>query len=251
MLKLHILSDLEALSLKAAEIFVDLSKCCIASNGQFLVAVSGGSSPIRLYTLLGSDMFGHQVDWRRLHFFWVDERFVPHSHKDSNYSLLYDHLLSKISIPQENLHPVRTDLSSPQDAASNYEEEIKNFFRLAEGSLPSFDLILLGIGEDGHTASLFPADEVLKETKRLAVSVIDLKHVHHRISLTLPIIKGAKTVVFIVSGKNKAKVVRKVLIEKDNSLPASLVNPEQGNLIFLIDKEAALYLKNTSDNCLI
>jgi 6-phosphogluconolactonase len=245
MLKLHLLSDLEALSLNAAEIFIDLSRRCIASKEKFIVAVSGGSTPIRLYTLLGSDMYSHQVDWRRLHFFWVDERFVPPSHKDSNYRLLHDYLLSKISIPQENLHPVKTNLPSPQVAASKYEEEIKNSFRLAGGSLPAFDLILLGIGEDGHTASLFPDNEVLKETKHLAVSAIDSKHIHHRISLTLPVINGAKTVVFLVSGKNKADVAKKVLVEKDHSLPASLVNPEKGNLVFLIDKEAALYLKNT------
>ncbi|OGW55191.1 MAG: 6-phosphogluconolactonase [Nitrospirae bacterium RBG_13_43_8] len=244
MLKLHLLPDLKALSFEAAEIFVDLSKHCIASKGQFFVAVSGGSTPIRLYTLLGSDMYSHQIDWRRLHFFWVDERFVPPSHKDSNYRLLHDYLLSKISIPRENIHPVKTDLPSPQVTASNYEESIKNSFRLAEGSLPAFDLILLGIGEDGHTASLFPDNEALKETKHLVVSVRDSKHVHHRISLTLPVINGAETVIFLVSGKNKADVVKKVLVEKDSSLPASLVNPEKGNLIFLIDKEAALYLKN-------
>jgi 6-phosphogluconolactonase len=241
----HLLSDLEALSIKAADIFVDLSSRCIASKGQFFVAVSGGSTPIRLYTLLGSDMYSHQVDWRRLQFFWVDERFVPPSHKDSNYRLLHDYLLSKISIPQENIHPVRTDLTSPQVAASNYEEEIKNIFRLAGGSLPEFDLILLGLGEDGHTASLFPDNEVLKETKHLVVSAIDSKHVHHRMTFTLPIINSAENVIFLVSGGNKADVVKKVLVERDRSLPASLINPERGNLIFLIDKEAALYLKNT------
>jgi 6-phosphogluconolactonase len=244
MLKLDILPDLEALSLKAAEFFVDLSKRCIASKGQFFVAVSGGSTPIRLYTLLGSEMYSHQIDWRRLHFFWVDERFVPPSHKDSNYRLLHDHLLSKISITKENIHPVKTDLPSPQVAASNYEEEIKNIFRLAEGSLPEFDLILLGIGKDGHTASIFPDSEVLRETEHLAAPVMDMKHMYYRITLTLPVINYAEEIIFLVSGKNKADVVKKVLVEKDHSLPASLVSPENGNLIFLIDKEAALYLKN-------
>jgi 6-phosphogluconolactonase len=248
MLKLHLLSDLEALSLKAAEIFVDLSRRCIALKEHFFVAVSGGSTPIRLYTLLGSNMYSRQIDWRRLQFFWVDERFVPPSHKDSNYRLLHDYLLSKISIPHENIHPVRTDLTSPQVAASNYEEEIKNVFRLAEGSLPEFDLILLGLGEDGHTASLFPDNEVLKETEHLVVSGIDSKHIYRRISLTLPVINGAETVIFLVSGKNKADVVKKVLVEKDSSLPASLVNPEQGNLIFLIDREAGYHLRNFN-NC--
>ncbi len=244
MLKLHLLSDLEALSLKAAEIFIDLSKRCLASKGKFIVAVSGGSTPKRLYTLLGLDSYSRQVDWKYLHFFWVDERFVSPFHEDSNYRLLHDYLLSKISIPQENLHPVKTDLPSPQVAARDYEEEIKKSFWLAEGSLPAFDLILLGISEDGHTASLFPDNEVLRETEHLAAHVIDSKHAHHRITLTLPVINSAEKVIFLASGKNKAAVVKKVLIERDSSLPASLVNPEKGNLIFLIDKEAALYLKN-------
>ena len=236
MLKLHLLSDLEALSLKAAEIFIDLSRRCIASKGKFIVAVSGGSTPERLYTLLGLNSYSRQVDWKYLHFFWVDERFVPPSHKDSNYRLLHDYLLSKISIPQENVHPVRTDMSSPQVSAKNYEEEIKKSFPLSEGSLPAFDLILLGIGKDGHTASLFPDNEVLRETEHLAAPVIDSKHAHHRITLTLPVINSAENVIFLASGKNKAAVVKKVLIERDSSLPASLVNPEKGNLIFLIDK---------------
>ena len=244
MVEIQVLSDLEVLSLKAAEIFVGLSRRCIARKKKFMVAASGGFTPRRLYALLGSDLYDAQVDWRYIHFFWADERFVSFFHADSNYRLLHDNLLSRISIPQENIHPVRTDLPTPQVSARNYEEDIKKSFGLSEFSLPQFDLILLGIGEDGHTASIFPDNEVLRETKHLVVSARDSKHIHHRISLTLPVINGAETVIFLVSGKNKADVVKKVLVEKDHSLPASLVNPEKGNLIFLIDKAAALYLKN-------
>ena len=244
MLEVQVLSDLEVLSLKAAEIFIDLSGRSIASKKKFMVAVSGGFTPKRLYALLGSDPYNAQVDWKYIHFFWVDERFVPPSHKDSTYRLLHDNLLSRISIPQKNIHPVRTDLPTPQVSARVYEEEIKNSFGLSELSLPRFDLILLGIGEDGHTASLFPDSEVLRETEHLAAPVMDMKHMHYRITLTLPVINHAEKIIFLVSGKNKAAVVEKVVIERDRSLPASLVNPEKGELIFLLDKEAGLYLKN-------
>lgn len=244
MMEFQVLSDPEVLSLKAAELFIDLSVRCIATKKKIMVAVSGGSTPKRLYALLGSDPYNAQVDWRYVHFFWVDERFVLPSHKDSNYRLLNDNLLNRISIPQKNIHPVRTDLPDPQLSARIYEEEIKSSFGLSELSLPRFDLILLGIGEDGHTASLFPDSEVLRETERLAAPVMDMKHLHCRITLTLPVINHAEKIIFLVSGKHKAAVVEKVLIERDRSLPASLVNPEKGGLIFLIDKEAGLYLKN-------
>jgi len=244
MVEIQVLSDLEVLSLKAAEIFVGLSRRCIARKKKFMVAASGGSTPRRLYALLGSDLYNAQVDWRYIHFFWADERFVSFFYADSNYRLLHDNLLSRISIPQENIHPVRTDLPTPQVSARNYEEDIKKSFGLSEFSLPQFDLILLGIGEDGHTASIFPDSEVLRETEHLAAPVMDMKHMHYRITLTLPVINHAEKVIFLVSGKNKAAVVEKVVIERDRSLPASLINPEKGELIFLIDKEAALHLKN-------
>ena len=240
--EIHVLSDHEVLSLKAAEIFVDLSRHYIALKNKFIVAVSGGSTPGRLYSLLSSAQYSNQVDWGYIHFFWVDERFVPFSHKDSNYRLLYDNLLRKISIPTENIHPVKTHLPSPQVSAKDYEEEIKTFFGLSEGILPRFDLILLGIGEDGHTASLFPDSKILQESKHLVAPVMDTEHVHYRITLTLPVINSSENVVFLLSGKKKATVAKKVLEERDTSMPAALVSPEKGTLIFLVDKDAGIYL---------
>ncbi len=240
----HLLADLETLSLRAAEIFIEISRCCIISKKGFVVAVSGGSTPKRLYAILSSDQHSNKIDWEHLHFFWVDERFVPPFHEDSNYRLLRDNLLSKISIPQENIHPINTDLSSPEASAERYEDEIRKFFQLPAGLFPEFDLILLGIGEDGHTASLFPGSEVLGETEQLVTAVMDKKHEHYRITLTLPVINEAGKVIFLVSGKNKAGIVKKVLEEKDRSLPASLVKPKKGDLIFLIDKEAGSSLES-------
>ena len=242
MLDICVFSDPEALSLKAAEIFVTLSKDNITSKKKFVVAVSGGSTPIRLYDLLGSDQYRNQIDWKYVHFFWVDERFVPFSHKNSNCHLVHDHLLDKISIPRENIHSVKTDLPSPEVSAKDYEEEIKLFFCLSEGVLPQFDLILLGIGEDGHTASLFPDSEILQESKNLTASINDMKHLHYRITLTLPVINSSENVIFLVAGKKKAAVVKRVLQDKDASLPAGRVDPKKGSLIFLVDKSAGMYL---------
>ena len=241
-MKVQILPDLEALSRKAAEIFVGLSEQYIARKGRFAVAVSGGSTPIRLYSLLGSEDYRERIDWRYVHFFWADERFVPHDHTESNYRLLRENLLGRIPIPSENVHPMGTDESSISTSVRTYENELKQFFKLSENKLPEFDLILLGMGEDGHTASLFPETEVLKEKDRLVASVRDQKHNYPRITLTLPVINKAENIAFLISGKNKASVVKKVIQDEDACLPASLVEQEKGNLFFLLDEDAGMFL---------
>jgi 6-phosphogluconolactonase len=156
--------------------------------------------------------------------------------------MLRQTLLDKIGIPEENIHPIPTGKSTPSISAEAYEEDLKIFFKLRLGQFPEFDLILLGIGEDGHTASLFPASPVLNEWNRLAVAVMLDEIRHHRITLTLPVINHAKHAVFLVSGKNKAAVFEKVVNKKDPSLPASMVNPGKGTLLFLSDLEAGLQL---------
>jgi 6-phosphogluconolactonase len=241
-MKVEILPDLETLSRKAAEIFLGLSEEYIARKGRFAVAVSGGCTPIRLYSLLGSEDYRERIDWRYVHFFWADERFVPHDHTESNYRVLKENLLGRIPIPSENVHAVGTDESSISTSVRTYENEIKQFFKLSENKLPEFDLILLGMGEDGHTASLFTGTEVLKEKDRLVASVRDHEHNYPRITLTLPVINKAENIAFLISGKNKASVVKKVIQDKDACLPASLVEQEKGNLFFLLDKDAGMFL---------
>lgn len=242
-MKVQVLPDSSAMSRKAAEMFSNFSNQYIEEKGRMAVAVSGGSTPIKLYSLLGSGNYKKQIDWRNMHFFLVDERFVPHDHSDSNYSVLRENLLSKIPIPPENIHTVRTELSSTPVAAAAYEEEIKDFFRVSGYGLPEFDLVILGIGEDGHTASLFPGSESLNEKNRLAIPVNDQAHNFPRITLTLPVINKAKNIIFLVSGERKAMIVKRVIENRDTSLPASLVHQEQGNLFFLLDKEAGLLLE--------
>lgn len=233
-------SDIESLSVKAAELFLDLSEKTISEKKIFIAGVSGGSTPETLYTLLGSTPFRDNVDWSHIHLFWTDERFVPHDHEESNYRLLYDRLLSRISIPPENIHPVRTDSASPAHAAECYEEEISNFFHLSAGEFPAFDLIMLGMGEDGHTASLFPSSRSLEEKTRLACPVYMKKPNPDRVTLTLPVLNNSKQILFLVAGRSKSKVLKAVLTpEQRHKYPAGMIEPAGGILKWLIDEEAA------------
>ena len=241
-MKLRILPNLDALSREAAELFLKLSEQYTSRNGRFAVAVSGGRTPTELYGLLSSGLYKQKIKWCKVHFFWADERFVSHDHPESNYRVLQENLLSKISVPPENIHPVRTDASSISASATLYENEIRQFFGSSDNRPPAFDLVLLGMGEDGHTASLFPGSPVLKE-KRLVVPVSDQKHKYPRVTLTLTAINKARNIVFLISGKQKAAAAKKVIDDKDVNLPASLVKPGWGKLFFFLDEAAALLLE--------
>lgn len=238
----QVLSDLEAISHRAAQIFVGLSRSGMASRGKFSVAISGGSTPRRLYTLLSSPPYRNQVDWQRVHFFWADERCVPIEDEGSNFKAAFDRLLSKVPIPDGNIHRIKGE-EEPEKVARAYEEDIKKFFGIS--GLPVFDLVILGMGEDGHTASLFPGSKSLEETDRLAVPVYLDKPNWNRITLTLPILNNAAQILFLVTGQAKADVVSEILRdgEKKRQFPAGLISPIQGNVTWLIDQEAAGKLK--------
>lgn len=213
----------------------EISSNAIKDKGYFVTALSGGKTPVGFYQHL-STLKG--LPWEKTHLFIVDERFVPPDDEESNYRMLREHLISKIDIPPRNIHPISTVEPSPHIAAARYEEELVLFFKLPEGGVPEFDLILLGIGKDGHTASLFAGTDVLKEREHLVVPVILDVTLHNRVTFTLPVINNAKNVAFLVSGKRKAAVMKKMMGGNDNSLPASMVKPERGRLIFLMDVEA-------------
>lgn len=239
--KIYVSSDLESLSHSAAKIFINRSKDCITTYGRFTVAISGGSTPRRLYALLASEEYSSKVEWGSVHFFWVDERCVPKGHGESNFKLVSDLLLSRISIPAENIHMIKGE-DGPERGAHGYENELRRFF--AKSELPTFDLIILGMGEDGHTASLFPNSPLLKETRRLAVPVFMEKPMISRISLTLPVLNNASQIIFLVAGRSKADMIWKILGaggEKEQ-YPAGLIKPVRGDLLWLIDKEAATTL---------
>jgi 6-phosphogluconolactonase len=217
-----------------------ISQEAIKRKGGFSAALSGGKTPIDLYHKLSG--VKEMLPWEKTYLFLVDERFVPLEHRDSNYRMLKETLLDHIPIPQGNIHPIPTDRSTPRTSAMAYEEDLKKFFRLLENQIPEFDFLLLGLGEDGHTASLFPGTPVLDDTIHLAAPVLMDEIRHSRITLTLPVINNAKHILFLVTGKNKAPMLREIIEEEDASLPASMVHPNKGKLIFVIDREGSSQL---------
>jgi 6-phosphogluconolactonase len=229
--------DLDALSMAAAHFFVTECNRCIQQNGRFVVALSGGSTPKKLYELLASPAFTRNVPWRRVFLFWSDERFVPHTDTESNYRMVKESLLERIDIPAKNVFPIPVT-GPPEKAATKYEATIRKFFRR---SSPAFDFLLLGVGEEGHTASLFPGSELLNEGKRWIKEVWVPQKQTHRVTFTLPIINKARLILFLVSGREKAAVISKVLFKKStkNLLPVQMVRPTKGSTMWMLDEEAA------------
>jgi 6-phosphogluconolactonase len=213
-----------------------VSQAAVLRSGRFAAAVSGGRTPVSFYERLAAS--GRDLPWENTHVFQADERLVPADHPDSNLRLIEAKLLRHVPIPQGNIHGVPV-APEPQAAARAYEKDLRAFFGLEGGGLPRFDLILLGLGEDGHTASLFPGSESLRETGRLAVAVERPVPDHPRVSLTLPVLNAAHVVIVMVSGEAKASALKAVIEGPGETLPAALVRPREGRIVFLADKEAA------------
>ena len=224
-----IFADPEELARGAAEYFV--------AQMPETVALSGGSTPKLMFQIL-ADQFRDEVEWSRIQFFWSDERHVPPDHAESNYRMANEALLSHEPVAPENVHRVHGENPDAAEAASEYEETI---IAVTKQPLPRLDLIFLGLGTDGHTASIFPGSEVLHETKRLVAAPYVEKFKSHRITMTLPLLNNGAAIVFLVSGAEKAEMVKEVL-EGENEYPAKAVRPVQGELIWMLDKEAAAYL---------
>ena len=231
--------DAASLARAAAEDFVTLAAEAVAVHGQFVVALSGGSTPRATYTLLASDEFAARVDWPRVRVFWGDERCVPPDHPDSNYRMAREALLDKIPIPTENVHRIQSELS-PDQAATAYQEELEAVLGIGG----RFDLILLGMGTDGHTASLFPGTAVIYEQTRKVVAHRVKKLGAWRITLTPVVINAAAHVTFLVSGAGKAERLREALTGpyQPDVLPAQIVRPTDGRLLWLVDAAAAVHL---------
>lgn len=238
--KITILENLAQVTEVAFDAFQKFSNDNIKLKDSFTVALSGGKTPVNFYQKL-AQVKRSQL-WCKSDFFLVDERMVPYNHEESNYGLLKRTFLDHRCLSSEKVHAVSVQDETIESSALKYEDELKRFFKLDEGALPQFDLIMLGLGSDGHTASLFPGISALKSGKRLAVGV---KHPEDfdRVSLTLPVINNAKCVIFLINGKSKQEAVKAVLEDRDAKFPASLVNPNHGELYYLIDQEAAGLLK--------
>ena len=247
---LEILADASSLAERAAGLFAQMAGEAARTVRRFAVALAGGSTPRQMYVLLAEPAFSSRVDWSRVHFFWGDERCVPPDHSDSNYRMVQEALLNHVPIPAGNIHRIPGELS-PVDAARAYEHELQGFF--VDG-IPRFDLILLGLGEDGHTASLFPGSEALRETKRQAVAVSHSTPpppLVDRVTLTLPVLNAAANVIFLVAGAGKAERLAQVLngpFQPDN-LPAQAVRPVSGYLLWLVDQAAAAEIPTLDRQC--
>lgn len=227
-------ADLEAVARRAAQWIADLAR---ASEGRFAICLSGGSTPRRLFQLLADPPFRDALPWPRLHWFWGDERFVPWDHKDSNYGMAHAALLAHVPAPPHNVHGIATTAGDPAAAARAYEQVLKSYYgadRL-DPARPLFDIQLLGLGPDGHTASLIPGAEVLDERRRWVAEVTHGRP-EARITLTYPALESSRHTAFLVAGADKREALARVL-NGDKTLPAGRLDP-QGDLVWFVDEQA-------------
>jgi 6-phosphogluconolactonase len=225
----------EMLAHNVAEWLCNLAQ---ASDRAFAVGLSGGSTPRRLYETLAAPDIASRFPWTRAHWFWGDERFVPHDHPDSNYRMARDAFLSRVPVPDSNIHAVPTEGLSPDQAATAYEMTLRRFYGADElaADRPLFDVTLLGIGEDGHTASLFPGQPALQERRRWTVAVVGAK-AEPRITLTYPALDSSRDLAFVVTGREKRGAVARAQ-RGDRAIPAAAVRPV-GRLHWFMDRAAA------------
>jgi 6-phosphogluconolactonase len=224
----------------AAEEVIRAATSAVAERGRFTIALSGGSTPKSMYTLIAANA-STSLPWDRMFFFWGDERHVPPDDPESNYRMAKEALLSKVPVPAANIFRALTENPDAAAAAEAYEQTLRKFFAVAPGEFPHFDLILLGLGPDGHTASLFPETAALQEKTRLVVANWVEKFEGSRITFTLPVLNAARCVAFLVSGMDKAAVLHEVLEGNApaEKYPSKLVRPSEGKLIWFVDRAAA------------
>jgi 6-phosphogluconolactonase len=240
----HVYADPAEVARGSARLFIDYAWQSIAKDGKFMVALSGGNTPRQMFGILASEEFRGQVDWAKVHVFWSDERAVPPTNTESNYGMARRELLIRVPIPEGNVHRMEAEKPSIGRAAHEYEEVLRKYLDLDDHGFPRFHLIYLGLGKDGHTASLFPGGRVTRQTSRWVSTPLVTKLNMRRMTLTLPVLDAAMRVVFLVVGSEKAEILRAVLQEKsDPPLPAQLVQPRNlGMRIFLVDQAAAAML---------
>lgn len=238
--EVKILHDSAALAQTAAQEFHRLAETAVQERGRFSVALSGGNTPRAIYSILASEH--KELPWDRIHVFFGDERHVPPDHPDSNFRMATESLLSRVPIPEKNVHRVHAELDA-EAAAAEYNQQLCNFFALTNHDWPRFDLIFLGIGEDGHTASLFPGSKALTETSLRVMANWVEKFTTFRITFTFPVLNHAAEAVFLVSGADKAQILNQVLRPGARKFPAQYVQPENGRLLWLVDHDAGNSLR--------
>ena len=243
--EIRVLTTPQELFAAAAEEIVRIANEAVSEHGRFTIALSGGSTPKSLYNLLATNARS-TLPWEKIFFFWGDERHVPPTDPESNYCMANEAMLSKIPVPASRVFRFAGENPDATAAAEAYEKTVRKFFQLAPDEIPRFDLILLGMGPDGHTASLFPGTAALQERTRLAVANWVEKMKTTRLTLTLPVLNAAHYVAFLVSGTDKATVLHAVIEENvpGEQYPAKLVQPKDGRLIWFLDRAAASTLSS-------
>jgi len=242
---IRIHSDSQAQAEAAAEFVLEVGKEAVRAKGRFLIALSGGATPGILYRALSSPSFADRFDWSRTSFFFSDERCVPPNDPRSNYALADKTLFTPLNITSSQVYRMVGESSDPQAAACEYEQQLRHATKTASSAHPSLDLIMLGLGGDGHTASLFPGASILRDPQCAIAAVRSPKDPPNRLTMTLAAINRASVILFLVAGTGKAGVVRAILepkTEAERQLPASLVKPEEGRLIWFLDRAAAAEL---------
>jgi len=241
--KIIVLERPESLYVHAAEEIAHFSGEAICSHGEFCIALSGGATPASVYELFAT-RFHLSVDWKDVQFFWGDERCVPPDHELSNFAMANRMMLSKLSLKPEQIHRMRGELA-PEAGARAYEEELRRAFALAPGELPRFDLVLLGLGDNHHTLSLFPGDPAIHETRRMVAAVDVDAEPRRRLTFTPPVVNNAQRVMFLAAGQSKAAAVRDIIEgpRDPDKFPAQAIDPEDGELIWVLDQAAASLLE--------
>jgi len=229
------------LAKQAAEIFVASASRSVGKRGRFSVAISGGSTPRRMHKMLAREPYVLNIPWGKTHIFWVDERCVSQDSHESNFGVAKRDFINEVPISETQVHLI-TCKSSPRVSAKEYQKILNDFFSFERTRIPRFDLIYLGMGADGHIASLFPGQKILYEKEKLVMAVKGGDPNVNRISMTLPLLNQARHIVFLITGEKKAKTVQVVLEGKKLRLPAQKIGPPNGRLTWLLDRGAASLL---------
>ncbi len=240
----RIFQDVESLSRAAAQSLMDRINATALGGGRFYLALAGGNTPRVLYRVLAAD-YRHEIPWEQVHVFWGDERYVPPDDTRSNYHMARETLLNHIPVPAKNIHPMPTDYAEPEDAARAYERTLKNFFT---GLWPCFNVVLLGLGADGHTASLFPGSSALAEKERWVVAAKGLAEPRQRLTLTLPVLIHSDQIYFLVAGPDKAEALRRALADAPDSrnCPGAGVRLGHASVVWWADRAAAALVRAPS-----
>lgn len=242
--KIEVFPSPAALAYGAAELIATTLHAAQLADGIASFALSGGTTPTSVYSLLATPQYRQRLDWSRVHIFWGDERCVPPTSVDSNFRMAQQTLLHAGIVPRQHIHRIHGEFA-PGEAAEAYEREIRSVFGVASPAIPLFTLILLGLGEDGHTASLFPGSALLAETQRLAAEAyVEQQHMW-RVSMTFPLLNHARAILFLVSGTTKASALRQAVGEEGSDVPARRIVPAAGTMHWYVDRDAASQLHST------